>query len=76
MNTNIDMDMDKSELVFWNSNGILPIIVCHHEKQTSGTSKQMEVRRFQFLFAANKQKSPFSISSVFHVYIYMENRTM
>ncbi len=32
--------------------------------------KQTEVCRFHFAFAANKQKLPFSVNSVFRIYIY------
>jgi hypothetical protein len=34
-------------------------------------SKQMEVSRFCFPFAANKQKLPFSISSIFCIFLYV-----
>ncbi len=33
--------------------------------------KQMEVCQFQFLFALNKHKLPFSISSVYCIYTYI-----
>jgi hypothetical protein len=48
--------------IYLNSNRRLPLIVCRPRKKTF---------YFRFPFTANKQKLPFSVSSVYCMYIYI-----